>query len=335
MNRREFLHKCVSSAAAVVALGGLAGCSRDSQPGSLSPPEPPVTDTSPTTTVKVGNNRWDPGIVDVDLAVARDMAPAALVRAALDSYGGIEAWVQPGDVVVIKPNLAWARQPAQAATTRPEVLAAVISLCQEAGPGEILVVEHTINTAAVAFDMSEAKAVCKQAGVPLISLENDRLYREVELAKGTNISRDLVARDILDCDVYINLPIAKVHNSTFVTLALKNQMGAVWDRGRYHTAGRLSAPGRNLHENITTLGVSLRPTLNIIDATRVLLSNGPQGPGLTKELNTIIVSADIVAADAYTAKLMGKDPSEVPHIVMAEEMGLGSADLESLQVATA
>ena len=83
------------------------------------------------------------------------------------------------------------------------------------------------------------------------------------------------------------------------------------------------------------MGASLRPTLNIVDATRVLLSNGPKGPGLTEELNTVIVSADIVAADAYAAKLMGKEPAEVPHIVMAQDLGLGSADLESLKVATA
>ncbi len=273
--------------------------------------------------------------MDVDLAVARNQEPAELVRAALDNYGGIDAWVQPGDVVVIKPNLAWARQPAQAATTNPQVLAEVISLCQQAGAGEILVVEHTIDTAVVTFDMSEARAACKDAGVPLLSLENDRLYREVELAQGTNINRDLVAQDILDCDVYINLPIAKVHSASVVTLALKNQMGAVWDRGRYHSAGAVSAPGHNLHQNIIGLGASLRPTLNIIDATRVLLSNGPKGPGLTKELNAVIVSADIVAADAYATKLMEINPAEVLHILMAAEMGLGSADVDALKVAIA
>ena len=339
MNRREFLHRCMTTAAAVVTWGGLAGCSRGKLPlpapisapptaADRQPPTPPTAD-------KVGSNRWDPSIVDVDLSVARNMEPAELVRTALDNYGGIDAWVQAGDMVVIKPNLAWARQPAQAATTSPQVLAAVISLCKEAGAGEVLVVEHSCDTSAVTFDMSAARAVCMEAGVPLISLQDDRLYREIPLARGVNFASDLVAQDILDCDVYINLPIAKVHSATGVTLALKNQMGAVWDRGRYHSAGALSAPGGNLHQNIVSLGAALRPTLNIVDGTRALLSHGPKGPGLVKELNTVIVSADIVAADAYAAKLLGKKPAEVPHIVMAQDLGLGRAHLESLKIATA
>ena len=334
MNRREFLHKCACSGAAIVALGGLAGCSRGREAGE-GPTATGTTATSPATTAKVGNNRWDPGLVDVDLAVARDKEPAELVRAALDSYGGIDAWVQRGDTVVIKPNLAWAREPAQAATTNPQVLAAVISLCQEAQAGQVIVVEHPCDTSLVSFEMSGAQAVCRDAGVPLLSLENDRLYRELELTQSPNISRDLIAKDILDCDVYINLPIAKVHNAAVATLALKNQMGAVWDRQRYHSAGAGAGESRNLHQNIAGLGASLRPTLNIIDATRVLLSSGPKGPGLTKELDTVIVSADIVAADAYAAKLMDIALSEVAHIVIAAEMGLGNADLASLKVATA
>ncbi len=338
MDRREFLHKCVSGAAGAMALAGLAGCSRHTPQMTEAPSAPAATGgpgVSQPTDVKIGSNRWDPNLVDVDLAVARNNEPAELVRSAVDNYGGIQTWVQSGDVVVIKPNLAWGRQPAQAATTSPHVLTAVISLCQEAGAGEILVVEHSCDSATVTFDMSEARTVCKDAGVPLISLENDRLYRQVPLKKGVNFDSDLVAQDILDCHVYINLPIAKVHGSSCLTLALKNQMGTVWNRGRYHSAGGVSAPGRNLHQNIASLGASLRPTLNIIDATRVLVSNGPKGPGLTKELNTVIVSADIVAADAYATKLMGKDLTEVPHITMAEQMGLGSADLDLLKVITA
>ena len=334
MNRREFLGKCSTVAAAVVSLGTLVGCSR-----RTTSPQPPPTPTAPsvgdTTPSKVGHNRWNPDGVDVDVSVAANMDPTSLVQTAIDNYGGIDAWVRSGDRVVIKPNLAWARQPAQAATTNPQVLAAVISLCQDAGAAEVLVVEHSCDTAVITFEMSGAQEVCQQAGVPLISLDNDRLYRQVPLSRGINFATDLVAKDVLDCDVYINLPIAKAHSATLLTLALKNQMGIVWDRGRYHSAGIASAPGHNLHQNIASLGASLRPTLNIIDATRVLLSHGPKGPGLTQEMNTVIVSADIVAADAYAAKLMGEQPTDVPHITMAAEMGLGSADLTSLQVATA
>ena len=247
----------------------------------------------------------------------------------------MSSWVQPGDVVVIKPNIAWARQPATGATTSPEVLAAGIALCTEAEAKRVVVVEHSCDTAKVTFDMSGARQVCSDLGVPLVSLENENMYQEVALSAGTNIKADQVASDILDCDVYINLPIVKTHSATVVTVALKNQMGAVWDRGAYHRSGAQSSPGLNLHQNIVGLAASLRPTLNIVDATRVLLTGGPKGPGKVELRNTVLVGADMVAVDAYAATLLGLEPENIPYIGLAAQAGIGKANLETIKVAPA
>jgi len=343
MRRREFINKCGQLGIGLVGLAALTGCSRNKPAGVISrqvpttigeqvqPEARPLSDTD----LKIGNNRWLAGPEDVDIAVAKDMAPEELVRAALDRYGGISSWVHSGDVVVIKPNLAWARQPAQAATTSPEVLAAVIRICQQANPKRIVVVEHSCDTASVAFDISGAKQVCQELSVPLISLSHENMYQQVSLPAGRNIHTDQVATDILECDVYINLPIVKSHSGAVATIALKNQMGAVWDRGAYHQAGAGSARGLNLHQNIAGLAASLRPTLNIVDATRILVTGGPQGPGKVEERNTVLVSADMVAIDAYAVQLLGYKPQDVPYIGLAAEAGVGKSDLSAIKVAIA
>ncbi len=330
MHRREFFGKCAHLGLGLAALGPLAGCSRD-QTVAAGTGKAPASTADP----KLGSNRWQTGPADIDVVIARDMTPEELVRAAVDKYGGISSWVRPGDVVVIKPNLAWARQPAVGATTSPEVLAAVIALCIEAEAKRTVVAEHSCDTAKVTFDMSGARQVCSEWGVPLVSLENESMYQEVALPAGTNIKTDQVARDILDCDVYINLPILKTHSATVATMALKNQMGAVWDRGAYHRSGAESSPGLNLHQNIVGLAASLRPTLNIVDATRVLLTGGPKGPGKVEERNTVLVSADMVAVDAYAATLLGLKPEDIPYIGLAAEAGIGKADLDTIKVAPA
>jgi len=342
MKRREFINKCSQLGIGLAGLATVAGCSRSQPPDVTSRQVHSDTNEEahreappPDAGLKIGNNRWQAGPEDVDVAVAKDMKPEELVQAAVDRYGGISSWVRRGDLVAIKPNLAWARQPAQAATTSPEVLAAVIKLCKQANPARIVVVEHSCDTSTVAFDMSGAKQVCRELSVPLISLSHENMYQQVSLPAGRNINTDQVATDILECDVYINLPIVKSHSGAVATVTLKNQMGAVWDRGAYHRAGSGSARGLNLHQNIAGLAASLRPTLNIVDATRVLVSGGPQGPGKVEERNTVLVSADMVAVDAYAAQLLDHQPQDIPHIGLAAEAGVGKADLEAIKVAVA
>ena len=215
------------------------------------------------------------------------------------------------------------------------MLAAVITLCQEAQAKRIAVVEHSCDTANVTFDMSRAKRVCRELGVPLISLANPNMYQEVTLSGGINIKTDRIATEILESDVYINLPIVKAHSATVTTVCLKNQMGTVWDRGAYHRAGTGGSPGLNLHEDIVGLAVSLRPTLNIVDATRILLTGAPKGPGKVEERHTVLVSADMVAADACAARLLGLKPQDIPYIGLAAQAGVGKGELATIKVAAA
>ena len=316
MNRRDFLIGSL-----LAGLGAsLFGCRRAESPAQAN------------TDGKIGRNRWQAGPVNgVDVSAARGASAAAALTSALAAFGGLSAFVKPGDHVLIKPNLAWSRTPEQAACTSPEALTAVIAACREAGAQDVIVADHACDSGSIAFEMSGAKAVCAAAGVELVDWSSKQLYQSVQLAQGQTLRDDLVPSDLLDCDVYINLPTLKVHNASVVTLGLKNQMGCVFDRGRYH-AERGAAGANNLHRNIVDLATALRPTLNILDATRALKTNGPKGPGVVEELGIVCASPNICAVDAYGAKLLGHDPASIPHIVMASQAGLGEHDLTKLTV---
>lgn len=312
MNRREFLKQAALAGLGAVALSGCRHSTR-----SASEP-------------KVGRNRWQAGPVNgVDLVVAHRTVATEAVRAALQPFGGMAGFVRPGDRVLIKPNLAWARLPEQGACTSPEVLRAVIEACQEAGAGSVVVGDHTCDSARVAFELSGAREVCRQTGVPLVDYSPRSYYRPIRIAGGGGLQEDEVVADVLNCDVYINLPTLKHHATSQITLALKNQMGLVRDRQRYHAAKR-GGEADNLHRNIVDLATALRPTLNILDGTRALKTNGPKGPGLVEDLGLVCASPNICAVDAYGARLLGFDPTEIPHIVLASQAGLGAFDLEAI-----
>jgi len=339
MDRRDFFKKSMGAAAALGA-GGLLGCGR-ANPRAEVPVETinEAIATSQTasaqaaTATRVGSSRFlDAAPGDAHIAVASKQAPADLVTAAIDAFGEREAIFKQGDKVVIKPNLAWAREPSVGANTHPEVLKAVIQLAKDAGAGEVVVAEHSCVKSMISFEMSGAKEVCEALGVRLVGLDSEAMYEE-QTVGGVNIDKDLLAREILESDVYINLPCLKHHGGSTVTISMKNQMGTNWDRQRYHSSGSAGDASLNLHQNIADLAKVLRPTLVIVDATRALKTSGPQGPGELDQTETIIVSHDMVAADAVGAQMLGHAPDKIPHIRLAAEKGVGRMDLETLDIA--
>jgi uncharacterized protein (DUF362 family) len=347
MDRKDFLRKG-ACAAAIAGVGGVLGCKSGTEGVGGTPvagaplpapqeakPAPPA-DGAPggTGAGRVGKNRLlDKPPAGFHAAVATNKEPAELVKAAMEAYGGVGAVIKKGDRVVIKPNLAWARQPEAGATTHPAVLKAVIEMATEAGAGEVVVVEHSCDRSAIAFEMSGAKEVCEAAGVKLVSLDSESMYEEHPVTGGLTITSEKLPRDIMGCDVYINLPTLKHHSGTTMTAALKNQMGAVWNPGRYHQARSEAAKGPNLHQNIADLATALRPTLVIVDAIRTLTNNGPKGPGNLKDTRTVIVTHDMVCADALGAGLMGLSLDQVPHIKLAADAGVGRMDVDALKIA--
>jgi uncharacterized protein (DUF362 family) len=241
-----------------------------------------------------------------------------LVRKAFDAGGGIGRFVPKASVVAVKPNLSWARAPQFAATTHPEVLKAVVELCQEAGAKEVRIVDHTIHDARQCFALSGAGMVAKETGADLV-FPRSTLMREMKIG-GSRLDSWAVFTPVLEADVLINLPIAKHHSLSTLTLGMKNWIGAV--------GGSRWSLHQDIHQTIVDLARFFKPTVTLIDAVRIMTANGPSG-GSTGDVeikNTLILSNDPVAADAAGAALFGRKPEEIGFIRLAQKQGLGTYD---------
>jgi len=221
-----------------------------------------------------------------------------LVKKVFEAAGGTRRFVSNGDVVVIKPNISWAKPPHLAATTNPEVLQGVVELCQEAGAKKVRIADNTIDNAEFCFSVSGAAAVSKKTGADLI-YPSSSLFREMKL-QGHRLDVWPVFLPLVEADKVINLPVAKDHILSSLTLGMKNWFGAI--------GGRRGSLHRDIHPNIVDLAQFFKPSITLIDAIRIMTRNGPSG-GSTSDIvkkNTLILSDDPVAADAKASLLFGK-----------------------------
>ncbi|HDQ41069.1 MAG TPA: DUF362 domain-containing protein [Desulfonatronum sp.] len=265
-----------------------------------------------------------------DLAVAKG-APGPATRAAVDAMGGMTAFVRPGQQVVIKPNMSFSQPPERAVNTHPEVVRELALMCREAGAARVRILDHPLQSAEMCLVQSGIQQACSVLPeVSVHTLSAARFFRRTAIPFGKQLREAQVMQDVLDADVLIAAPVAKSHSATGVSLAMKGMMGLILDRGELHRR-------HDLHTAIVDLNTLLRPALVVVDATRVLSTNGPFGPGKVLQEDTVIASRDIVAADALTVNMFewyGRrfESRQVRHILLAHERGLGSMDVDSLDV---
>lgn len=252
----------------------------------------------------------------------------AMVKAALAALGGMGAFVKRGQRVVLKPNLAFANPVAWATGTHPDTLAAVAEACLEAGAKDVLVVEYPLHDPAKCLERTGAQAALKALGVPVHMLADHDEFREVTIPQGLSLKSVEVAKVILEADVFINLPQAKHHGSAGVSFGLKNAMGTIWSRKPFHL-------WLNLHQAIADLGHVVKPHLTILDATHVLASGGPKGPGDVGKPERMVAGRNTASVDAWALSVVpmgGKvlTAADVKHIAHAGRAGLGEIDLKKL-----
>ncbi len=239
----------------------------------------------------------------------------------IDALGGMGKFVKRGAKVVIKPNIAWDRSPEDAATTHPEVVAAIVTLCKKCSPAEVVVTDNPCNKWNVTSVTTGIKEAAEKAGA---IVRAPLQFRKVTIPDAQVLTEAEILEDVLNADVVINVPVVKVHSGAKVTVAMKNLMGVVKDRGFFHRT--------DLHRCIAEISRYVKPALTVIDATRILLTRGPQGPGEVKHLGIVAGGTDFVALDAYGSGLLGVNPQSVPHITIASSMNLGISDMSRIKV---
>jgi len=260
------------------------------------------------------------------LAVARGDDPAQLARRAVQALGGMERFVKSGQSVIVKPNICVAYHgPEYAATTNPQVVAELVKLCREAGASSVTVMDHPFGgTAEQAYKISQIGDAVKAAGGQMMVMSSIK-FKETNIPSGRDIKKWPIFQDALKADVIIDVPIAKHHGTTRLTLAAKNLMGLTENRGSLHA---------NLGERIVDLYTLFKPKLIVVDAYRMLMNNGPTGGDLNdvKLAKTLIASHDIVAADAYATTLFGLKPEAIAYVKAGAERGFGTLDLKSIKI---
>ncbi|AJF08028.1 cytoplasmic protein [Geoalkalibacter subterraneus] len=245
-----------------------------------------------------------------------------LVSQTLSALGGMESFVRPGETVVIKPNIGWDRTPETAANTHPLVVRALIEHCLEAGAKSVDLFDRSCNDPRRCYVSSGIEEMVRglKSDRVRISHMDRRAYREIAIRSGVELQRWPFYQPALDADRYINVPVAKHHGLSTLTLGLKNTMGVIGgNRGVLH---------RSLPEALADINTVVHSDLTVIDATRILVANGPQGGRLedVREARTLIASPDIVAADSEATRLFDLEPHDLPMITVAARRGLGVMD---------
>jgi uncharacterized protein (DUF362 family) len=268
-----------------------------------------------------------------DLVVVKTTAPEKGIISAIEAIGGISRFVKTGDVVMIKPNIAFPNPPEWGSTTSPEIVVAVVKLCLDAGAKSVLVIDHPMGRAEQCLQRTGIASACEKLGSDKVKVSvamEQRDYVEVKLEKAKALEKTEVHKLVMRANTLINIPVAKSHSATTVSLGMKNLMGLIWDRAYLHQK-------IDLNQGIADLCTFIKPSLIIMDGTKALATKGPEGPGMTVNLDTIIAGTDQVAVDSYTLGLStwnGKayNPGDVKHISNAHALQIGEMNLDKLNI---
>ena len=270
MERRNFLKSAL--------LGGIAGAVQ-LKPGNLFAAESKEAQQSN------------------DLVAVMGGEPVAMYKRGISAMGGMSKFVKKGNKVVVKPNIGWDKRPEYAANTNPDLVAAIVKDCLSAGASEVVVFDHTCDEWQACYKNSAAKA----AGAKIAFAHDEKYYREVSLPRGVRLKSAKIHESIIDCDLWINVPVLKNHGGAKMTMSMKNFMGIVWDRRFWHA--------NDLQQCIADCSTySKMPSLNIVDAYRIMTQNGPKGK-TTEDVvlaKALFLSTDIVAVDTAALRFFNQ-----------------------------
>jgi len=335
ISRRAFLRLLSLGGGGLATAQFLAACRGQKYIPTPPPVEPSAAATNASTAVPT---RIEPSVTQIkaaaptqtftvpDLVVVRGGEPDQLVQKGLAALGGIERFVPRGANVLIKPNMCTSYHTYEfAATTNPWLVGTLVRMCLAAGAASVKVMDFPFG--GTPLDAYKISGIAEQVGagggemVPVAMFK----FKPTKLPDGKSLKDAAIFEDVIKADVLINVPIAKHHGAAGLTLAMKNLMGVILDRGNIHRA---------LPQRIADLSTVIKPTLNIIDAVRILTANGPTGGNLNdvKKLDTLILSTDIVAADAYATTLFGKKSDALEYVRIGAKMGLGRNDLGGMRI---
>jgi uncharacterized protein (DUF362 family) len=251
---------------------------------------------------------------------------------AVESLGGMERFVPRGSRVAILAN---PQRNNPGAYTKPEIVRAAIRMCREAGAGEVSCLSWQPEQN---WENTGIKTVIEEEGAKLVirDLRDETLFKPVSVPKGKALKEARIMNEFFDYDVFIDMPITKDHAGNRFTGTMKNLMGlnSPLSNRTFHREGWKTDIDAITHldQCIADLNTVVSPDLCIVDATELITTNGPFGPGELAKPLKVIAGTDRVAIDAYCSTLWGLKGTDIVHITKAHEHGLGEIDLEKVEI---
>ncbi len=266
-----------------------------------------------------------------DLVAVLGGEPVAMFRKAITELGGMKTFVKKGQKVVVKPNIGWDKTPEFASNTNPLLVGEIVRQCIAAGASEVVVFDHTCDDWRACYKSSGIEAAAKAAGARVVPANEESYYKTVSLPNAKSLKSTKIHQAILDCDVWINVPVLKNHGGAKMTISMKNLMGIVWDRRFFHS--------NDLQQCIADICTyDKKPVLNVVDAYRLMKTNGPRGKSeadvaLSKGM---FLSQDMVAVDTAATNFFNQvremPLASVGHLARGQEMKVGTMDLDKLSI---
>jgi len=315
LSRRQFLARSAKAGVTLAAAGAASYFLYDSQGPAAGSPEELVALPDFSLPFAPGNAMSIVKASDRTLALDK----------AIDLLGGIGRFIKPGDRVLIKPNVAFASPPLLNATTNPQLLAELVRLCYRANAQQVFVADNPINDPASCFRISGIGSTASHSCAKIIT-PRPHHFKPTTLAAGKLIRNwPLFYEPFEKIDKLIGIAPVKDHHRSGASMTMKNWYGLL--------GGQRNIFHQDINTIITELAMLVRPTLVILDGTEVMISNGPTGGSVADLVrkNTIIVSCDQVAADAFGATLLGLKTTDLPYLTMAQNKLSGTTNFQSLK----
>ena len=249
------------------------------------------------------------------------------VRKGLDLLGGITSFVEPGEKIVLKPNVLIGSNPTQNVTTHPAVFKAMGKLVQESGAD----VYYGDSSAIGGSDFNLKRAKLKQVGDEMGFIMADFDHgKEINHTSALLNKKFVIANGVLETDGLISLPKLKTHGLTRFTGAVKNQFGCI--PGLHKREFHLKMPDPfDFGAMLVDINTFIRPRLFVMDGIMAMEGNGPFG-GKSRQMDVLLFSVDPVALDAVACKIIDLNPEFVPTSKPGEESGLGTYHYENIEV---
>jgi len=253
------------------------------------------------------------------VAIIRGTNPPDMTVAALEMVKAAQA-LPSGKTVLVKPNYVTTDAPATGITTDGRIVEGVVRFLREHAVQEIIIGEGSgEGDTFEAFRVAGVDQVAERWKATMVDLNRDEFVQTVPqnplALKQVNIAKTALESTI------ISVPKLKPHRLARVTLSLKNMMGAMTPKGSMH--GHLS-------EKIVDLASIIKPSIAVVDG--IIAGEGHETSGNPVEMNLVMAGTDPVAVDAVGAAVMSIPPRTVKHLRLAEERGLGTCNLEQIEI---